>query len=134
MPRHTRPMTSSSCCRKPRAFARGGLGLVSLHAVGNRTKGARNEFAAGLRDVLPFLRADVGYKPLVLLVNTPLRRELSQSVQISPSERRDCAGCRQAYDLAPRTWPLGHRESTGSETVRPRAQLASRASCCVGQG
>jgi hypothetical protein len=77
------------------------------------------------------LRADIGFMQFALLGNTLLRRGLSRNVQISSSERRDCAGCRQAYDLTPRTWPLGHRESTASEAVRPRAQRASRASCCV---
>jgi hypothetical protein len=74
------------------------------------------------------------YVLLALLVNTLLRRGLSQTAQISPSERRDRVGYQWAYDLALRTWPPGHRESTGSETVRPRAQRASRASWCVGRG
>jgi hypothetical protein len=98
-------------------------------------KGARAGVASCLRGVLLFVRGGMfDYVLLALLVNTLLRRGLSQTAQISPSERRDRAGYRRAYDLAPRTWPPGHRESTGSETVRPRARRASRASCCVGQG
>jgi hypothetical protein len=42
---------------------------------GSRTKGARNGFAAGLRDVPSFVGRMLGYKSLALLVNTALIRD-----------------------------------------------------------